>query len=104
MIAHLIAELYEGDLAEAVRGAYGRLQGHFAFVAMSLDEPEVLVGARKECPLIVGRGDGEHFVASAIPGFLAETRRVQYLADGEIAVLSPAGVRIMTAAGEQVAA
>ena len=54
------------------------LEGHYAFVAMSLDEPEVLVGARKECPLVVGRGEGEQFIASAVPAFLAHTRRVQY--------------------------
>ena len=81
-----------GDLAEAVRAAYAQLEGHYAFVAMSLDEPELLVGARKECPLVVGRGDGEQFVASAVPAFLAETRRVQYLENGEIVVLRPDGV------------
>ncbi len=102
VIAHLIADCYEGDLAEAVRAAYGLLEGHFAFVAMSLDEPDVLVGAHKECPLVVGRGDGEQFVASAVPGFLSQTRRVQYLENGEIVILRPAGVRIMTAAGETV--
>ena len=102
VIAHLVAELYDGDLAEAVRAAFNQLEGHYAFVAMSLDEPDVLVGARKECPLIVGRGDGEQFIASAVPGFLAETRRVQYLESGEIVVLRPGEVRIMTAAGEPV--
>jgi glutamine---fructose-6-phosphate transaminase (isomerizing) len=102
VIAHLIAELYDGDLGEAVRAAYGQLEGHYAFVAMSLDEPEVLVGARKECPLILGRGEGEQFVASAVPGFLAQTRDVQYLENGEIAVLRPGGVRIMDAAGTAV--
>jgi glutamine---fructose-6-phosphate transaminase (isomerizing) len=102
VIAHLIAELYAGDLAEAVRAAYAQLQGHYAFVAMSLDEPEVLVGARKECPLIVGRGEGEQFVASAVPAFLAQTRRVQYVENGEVVVLRPEGVTIMTAAGQAV--
>ena len=103
VIAHLIADLYDGDLAEAVRGAYNQLEGHYAFVAMSLDEPGVLVGARKECPLIVGRGEGEQFVASAVPGFLAETRSVQYIENGEIVVLERDGVRIMTADGTAVA-
>jgi glucosamine--fructose-6-phosphate aminotransferase (isomerizing) len=102
VIAHLIAEHYDGDLLAAVRAAYAELEGHYAFVAMSLDEPEVLVGARKECPLILGRGEGEQFIASAIPGFLAETRRIQYLEDGEIAVLRPEGVQISTAQGEPV--
>ena len=102
VIAHMISDLYDGDLAEAVRLAYGQLEGHYAFVAMSLDEPGVLVGARKECPLIVGRGEGEQFVASAVPGFLAETRSVQFIENGEIVVLEPGGVRIMTADGQAV--
>jgi glucosamine--fructose-6-phosphate aminotransferase (isomerizing) len=102
VIAHLIAERYAGDLADAVRAAYAELEGHYAFVAMSLDEPDVLVGARKECPLIIGRGEGEQFVASAVPAFLAETRRVQHLENGEIVVLRPEGVTITTATGEPV--
>ena len=102
VIAHLIAERYEGDLAEAVRSAYLELEGHFAFVALCLEQPEVLVGARKECPLVVGRGDGEQFVVSAVPAFLAETRDVQYLENGEIVVLAPGGVSITTPAGEEV--
>jgi glutamine---fructose-6-phosphate transaminase (isomerizing) len=100
VIAHLIASHHRGDLTEAVRAAYAELEGHYAFVAMSLDEPEVLVGARKECPLIVGRGDGEQFVASAVPAFLAQTRRVQFVENGEIVVLSAPGVTIMTPGGE----
>ena len=102
VIAHLIASHYHGDLADAVRAAYAELQGHYAFVAMSLDEPEVLVGARKECPLIVGRGEGEQFVASAVPAFLAQTRRVQYVENGEIVVLRPDGVTITTPSGAQL--
>jgi len=102
VIAHLIADRYAGDLAEAVRAAYAELEGHYAFVAMSLDEPDVLVGARKECPLIIGRGEGEQFVASAVPAFLAETRRVQYVENGEIVVLRPDGVTITTPQGEGV--
>ena len=59
----------------------------------------MLVGARKECPLIVGRGEGEQFVASAVPAFLAQTREVQYVDNGEIVVLTPDGVTITTPAG-----
>jgi glutamine---fructose-6-phosphate transaminase (isomerizing) len=102
VIAHLLAEHYDGDLAAAVREAYRELEGHFAFVAMSLDEPGVLVGARKECPLVIGRGDGEQFVASAVPAFLAETRRVQVIQNGEIVRLTPGDVTITTADGEPV--
>jgi glucosamine--fructose-6-phosphate aminotransferase (isomerizing) len=102
VIAHLIAGHYSDDLAEAVRLAYNELEGHYAFVAMALEEPDVLVGARKECPLIIGRGEGEQFVASAVPAFLSQTRTVQYLENGEIVVLRPEGVQIMTGDGEPV--
>jgi glucosamine--fructose-6-phosphate aminotransferase (isomerizing) len=103
VIAHLVAHhMALGDLTQAVRAAYAELRGHYAFVAMSADEPGVLVGARKECPLIIGRGDGEQFIGSAIPAFLRDTRRVQYINDDEIVVLRPDGVEFMTAAGEPV--
>ena len=104
VMAHLIAREYEetGDLTEAVRLAYNRLRGHYALVAVAADEPGVIVGARKECPLIVGRGDGEQFLASGIPAFLAHTRRVQYIEDDEIVVIRPEGVEFLTAAGEPV--
>jgi glucosamine--fructose-6-phosphate aminotransferase (isomerizing) len=98
-VAHLISFHYSGDLVEAVRLAYAELRGHYAFVAMSADEPELLVGARKECPLVVGRGEGECFIASAIPAFLAETRTVQYLNDDEIVVLRPDGTEFKSADG-----
>jgi glucosamine--fructose-6-phosphate aminotransferase (isomerizing) len=100
VIAHLIARhLDEGGLVDAVRIAYGRLRGHYSFVAMAADEPGVLVGARKECPLIVGRADGEQFLASGIPAFLAHTRNVQVLEDDELAVLTAGGVTLLTADG-----
>ncbi len=99
VIAHLISKHYDGDLTEAVRCAYRELHGHYAFVAMSADEPGVLVGARKECPLVVGRGDGEQFIGSAVPAFLSETNRVQYMNDDELVVLRPDGVEFMTIDG-----
>src|SRR5436190_24116785 len=103
VIAHLIAHhLATGDLAEAVRAAYAELEGHFAFVAMRRDEPEVLVGARKECPLVVGRGEGETFLASAIPAFLRETRRVQFIDNGEIVVITPEDVTFLKPDGAEV--
>jgi glucosamine--fructose-6-phosphate aminotransferase (isomerizing) len=102
VIAHLVSQHNDGDLVEAVREAYAELRGHYAFVAMSADEPGLLVGARNECPLIVGRGDGEQFIGSAIPAFLRETRRVQYMGDDEIVVLRPEGVEFLTAGGEPV--
>src|SRR5215217_7772880 len=104
VMAHLIArELDETeDLPEAVRRAYNRLRGHYALVAVAADEPGVVVGARKECPLIVGRGDGEQFLASGIPAFLAHTRKVQFIENDEIVVIRPDSVEFFTAAGEPV--
>jgi glucosamine--fructose-6-phosphate aminotransferase (isomerizing) len=100
VIAHLVARHHSGDLVEAVRRAYLELRGHYAFVAMSADEPGLLVGARKECPLIIGRGDREQFIASAIPAFLRDTRRVQYMNDDEIVVLRPESVEFLTTEGQ----
>jgi glucosamine--fructose-6-phosphate aminotransferase (isomerizing) len=100
VIAHLVARHNDGDLVAAVRDTYAELRGHYAFVAMSADQPGLLVGARKECPLIIGRGDGEQFIGSAIPAFLLETRRVQYIGDDEIVVLTPDGVEFQSATGE----
>src|SRR5437588_7083002 len=101
VIAHLVAHHYaQGSLLKAVRAAYAEMRGHYAFVAMSADEPGVLVGVRKECPLLVGRGDGEQFIGSAVPAFMSETRRVQYLNDDAIVVLRPDGVDFMTVDGE----
>ncbi len=103
VIAHLISHhMALGSLVEAVRAAYAELEGHYAFVAMSADEPGTLVGARKECPLIVGRGDGEQFLGSAIPAFLAHTRDVQFIENEEIVVLTPGGVEFLTPAGESI--
>ena len=99
VIAHLVARHNDGDLVEAVRDAYAELRGHYAFVAMSADQPGLIVGARKECPLIIGRGDGEQFIASAVPAFLRYTRHVQYINDDELVVLHPDGVEFLTAAG-----
>jgi glutamine---fructose-6-phosphate transaminase (isomerizing) len=99
VIAHLVAHHYDGDLAAAVRAAYAEMRGHYAFVAMSAHDPGELVGVRRECPLIIGRGDGEQFIASAIPAFMHETREVQYIEDEELVILRPEGVEFQSAAG-----
>jgi glucosamine--fructose-6-phosphate aminotransferase (isomerizing) len=98
VIAHLVSHyLDEADLTDAVRLAYKRLRGHYAFVVIAADEPDVLVAARKECPLVVGRGEDEQFIASAIPAFLEHTRRVQLIENGEIVVLRTGGVEFFDA-------
>jgi glucosamine--fructose-6-phosphate aminotransferase (isomerizing) len=99
VIAHLIASNYHDDLARAVIDTLAQLDGYFAFVAMALDEPDVLVGARRECPLVVGRGEGESFIASAVPAFLSHTNRVQYVENGEVVILGADRVEICDAHG-----
>ncbi|MGH3052157.1 MAG: glutamine--fructose-6-phosphate transaminase (isomerizing), partial [Gaiellaceae bacterium] len=79
------------DLAEAVRAAYEQLEGHFAFVVSHRDHPHLLVGARLQCPLVVGVGEGEMFLASSIAAFLSETRRVQLIEDGEVVTITTGG-------------
>ena len=100
VVAHLIAHHYDGDLAAAVRAAYAELRGHYAFVAMHADEPQRLVGARKECPLVAGIGEGETFLASAIPAFLADTRVAMPIENGEIVEIEAGEVRITDTDGD----
>ena len=102
IVAHLIEQHYAGDLTEAVRAAFAKMRGHYAFVAMHAEHPDTLVAAREECPLIVGLGEGETFVASAIPAFLAETRTALGLKNGEIVTVDPDGARIIDVDGNAV--
>jgi glucosamine--fructose-6-phosphate aminotransferase (isomerizing) len=100
VLVHLIERDYEGDLTAAVQSAYRELEGHFAFVVIHHDHPSLLVGARRQCPLVVGVGEGEMFLASSIAAFLSETRRVQFIEDGEVVSITPEGARFFTNEGE----
>jgi glutamine---fructose-6-phosphate transaminase (isomerizing) len=91
VVAHLLERNYSGDLVEAVSKAYSELEGHFAFVVIHRDHPDMLVGARLQCPLVVGIGEGEMFLASSIAAFLRETRRVQLIEDGEVVLIKKDG-------------
>ena len=100
VVAHLVEEKYDGDLVEAVLAAVRLLEGHFAFVVIHYDQPDLLVGTRRQCPLVVGVGDGEMFLASSIAAFLRETRKVQLIEDGEVVAITPEGARFFTDEGE----
>jgi glucosamine--fructose-6-phosphate aminotransferase (isomerizing) len=100
VVVHLVEHNYHGDLVEAVQAAYRLLEGHFAFVVIHHDQPDLLVGARHQCPLVVGVGDGEMFLASSIAAFLRETRKVQLIEDGEVVAITPQGARFFTDEGE----
>jgi glucosamine--fructose-6-phosphate aminotransferase (isomerizing) len=99
VVAHLIEAAYEGDLAEAVRRTMGRLEGAYAFVVMHRDEPDRLVGARLNAPLIVGLADGEGFLASDPSAVVAYTKNVIFLADGDVADVRPGSATITDRAG-----
>jgi glutamine---fructose-6-phosphate transaminase (isomerizing) len=99
VVAHLVEDAYDGDLATAVRTALGRLQGAYALVVMHRDEPDRLVGARLNAPLIVGVGDGENFLASDAAAIVAYTKRVIFLADGDVADIRPGSATITDRSG-----
>ena len=95
VVVHLVERHYDGDLAEAVRAAYRELEGHYAFVVVHYDHPGELVGARHQCPLLVGVGQGEMFFASMAAAFIAETRSIQLIEDGEVVSITEDGARFI---------
>jgi glucosamine--fructose-6-phosphate aminotransferase (isomerizing) len=99
VVAHLIEEHITDGLTAAVRAAVASLHGHYAFCALSADEPDIVVGTRNECPLVVGVGEDEMFFASAIPAFLAHTSTVIVLEDGDVVTLRAGGAEFCDVAG-----
>jgi glutamine---fructose-6-phosphate transaminase (isomerizing) len=91
VVVHLIEDHYHGNLTEAVKATYNELEGHFAFVVVHSDHPEELVGARVQCPLLVGVGEGEMFLASAAAAFLRDTNKIQLIEDGDVVSITPEG-------------
>ena len=96
-VTHLIEEYYDGDLVEATRRAFNELEGHFAFVSIHRDHPGLLVGARHQCPLVVGVGEGETFLGSNAAAFLRETRSVYFPEDGDLVAITAEGARFLRA-------
>src|SRR5260221_8701803 len=86
VVAHLIHHYFKQshDLFEATRKAIADLRGAYALGVVSLEQPDVMAGARMGCPLVVGLGDGENYLASDFSALVSETRRVIYLDDGDV--------------------
>ncbi|MFE7810201.1 glutamine--fructose-6-phosphate transaminase (isomerizing) [Streptomyces sp. NPDC057430] len=101
VVAHLLAEEFSscGDLAEAMRLVCRRLDGAFTLVAVHADEPDVVVGARRNSPLVVGVGEGEYFLASDVAAFIAHTRAAIELGQDQVVKLSREGVEVTDFAG-----
>lgn len=103
-VAHLIAENIKssGDLFEAVRTTVKRLHGAYALVVIAKDDPETVVAARVGCPVVIGLGIGENFVASDIQALLPVTRRFQFLEEGDVARITRQRVEIVDLDGNAV--
>ncbi len=104
VIAHLLAERVESgeSLREALAATLKRLQGSFAVAAVSAREPDTVVAARHQSPLVVGLGDGENFLASAVQALLGETHEFLIVENGEIVEITGSSARIFTLEGEPV--
>ncbi|MEV7788292.1 glutamine--fructose-6-phosphate transaminase (isomerizing) [Streptomyces sp. NPDC088106] len=101
VVAHLLAEEFSGcaDLAEAMRLVCRRLEGAFTLVAVHADEPDVVVGARRNSPLVVGVGEGEAFLASDVAAFIAHTRDAIELGQDQVVELRRDAVTVTDFAG-----
>ena len=104
VIAHLVADEYGAtkDLEQAVRNSVKKLEGAYAICVIHKDVPDLIVGARKHAPLLVGVGDGENFIASDTPAIIEYTKRTIYLEDNEIAVITKDKVKVTDINGNEV--
>lgn len=102
VIAHLLNELYEDDLLEAVKKLVKIIKGAYALAIISNDDPDRMIAVRKESPLIVGVGENENFVASDIPALLKYTRDFYLIENGEIVEITKKTVNIMNFDGEHL--
>lgn len=104
VIAHLIEKYHkEGlNLEEAINKTISKLHGSYAFAVISTDEPNKIMGVRKESPLILGLGEGEYFLASDAPAILQHTRRIIYLADHETFTMGEDGITVKDRDGQIV--
>jgi glucosamine--fructose-6-phosphate aminotransferase (isomerizing) len=103
VIAHLVESMLPGrTFSEATGAALQQLRGGFALCILHADNPKTIIAARSGPPLILGLGDGEFFVASDVPALLEHTRRMYFMKDREMAVLSPEGISVTDFRGRKI--
>ncbi|MGY4707527.1 glutamine--fructose-6-phosphate transaminase (isomerizing) [Candidatus Bipolaricaulota sp. J31] len=101
VLVHLIEEHYRGDLLEAVKRALAEVRGAFAIAVLHVDHPREIVAARLGSPLVVGKGEGENFLASDAPALLPYTRTMYFMEDGEVVRLRPDSVELFDRDGRR---
>ena len=102
VVVHLVNECLKqsGSLLAAMQAAVKRLHGAYAIVAVTARDPDCVVAARMGCPVVVGHGDNENYVASDVQALLPVTRRFQFLEEGDVAEVRQSGIRIFDASGK----
>jgi len=102
VVAHLLEERYDGDLAATVRGICRDLEGSFVLVVAHRDTPDLIVAARRNLPLVIGLGDGENFVGSDVTAFISHTREARAVEQDQVVEVRRDGVRVTDLAGALV--
>jgi glucosamine--fructose-6-phosphate aminotransferase (isomerizing) len=102
VVSHLLEDNYTDDMQRALLETVKQLRGSFALAIVSQDEPGKIYTARKDSPLVIGVGEGQYYLASDVTAFLKHTRKALFLEDGDIAVLSHEGIRLMDFEGREV--
>ena len=101
VVAHLIEDNYNGNIEEATKKALKRIEGSYALGIISVKEPDKLIAARNESPLVIGVGDNENFIASDVPAVLSNTKKIIYLDNKEIAILTKNSIKIVDLDGNE---